>query len=538
MRPRDLLLRGWVVAALLLLPTLALASGPAPEVRIPLEPLGYAPLLPEFLQSGNSLLTVDFVDNDHLLVTFALRKLLKRDLDPGPDDDDRMIAAVLLDLPGGKMMARTEFRVHDRARYLWNIGGGRFLLRIKDRLSVFAPMQGIAKGDAFRQEDVLGGDRHIVAILLSSNKDLLTVETTSRPGVQIDAEGAAEDHAPVQVNFYRLSAGEGQNLNLTFAGVIRTQDAVEFPMTSAGILNITTSGNNTWLFDFDEHSGKVDQLLAFDTSCAPRAVFVANSEFVVFGCRGSDDKKDFAGFNLQGDQMWQQNFFQTFTAPTFDFAPAAGRFALGRIIVSGITGSDLVPSGAVTGQDVRVYQTNSGKQLMKIDCTPIVRSGENFALSADGLRLAVIRQAMVYHPATKEDYAWTENSTGVEVYDLPPLTQQDRAAVQQAQKMAPPDTGARIDLALERNSMRQDAAENAGSQNSAGASSGSSLTDGRPRTTTDAEPGNPAMSMPAARDTAGGATAPVGDAGVDAPVPRKAPTLYQPGENPDEQKPQ
>jgi hypothetical protein len=38
----------------------------------------------------------------------------------------------------------------------------------------------------------------------------------------------------------------------------------------------------------------------------------------------------------------------------------------------------------------------------------------------------------------------------VEIYALPPLSKDDRAAVEKAQTLAPADTGARIDLSLAR----------------------------------------------------------------------------------------
>ena len=80
-------------------------------------------------------------------------------------------------------------------------------------------------------------------------------------------------------------------------------------MTTGGILDVIEGGKDRWLFNFDELTGKVDELAELDTTCFPRATFVGHGEFVAFGCRGSADKVDFAGFNLKGEQMWQQNFW-------------------------------------------------------------------------------------------------------------------------------------------------------------------------------------------------------------------------------------
>jgi hypothetical protein len=104
----------------------------------------------------------------------------------------------------------------------------------------------------------------------------------------------------------------------------------------------------------------------------------------------------------------------------------------------------------VSAEEVRVVQSYDGRVLFKIDCTPVERAGENFALSADGMRLAVVRETVVHHVATKDYDEYTEREAAVEVYALPPLTEKDQAEVKAAEAMASQDAGARIDLSLER----------------------------------------------------------------------------------------
>jgi hypothetical protein len=530
--------RGWwrlaAVIALLMAWTgvaaAAVGTHDAPALRIPLDPMGYQPPVADLLAAGSPMLTVDFVDNDHLLVTFGVRRLMKREVDPPPDDDDRMIGACLVELPSGKVLARTEWRVHDRAQYLWNLGHGRFLLRVRDSLTMLAPMAPADHGDPFQGVPLLKIGRHVVGLMVSPDKGLLTVETTSRAaraGEATDENGGPltpTDPVPVQINFYRLKhEGDGADgLVVVSAGAIRTRTTVALPMTPAGLLEVLEGGKNAWMFNFDEHAGKVNELAQWDTSCYPRATFVGPSEFVAFGCRGSDDKPEFAGFNLKGEEMWQQTFYESYVSPTFAFAPAAGRFALGRTMTAGELSADaLVSSSAVTGQDVRVYQSYSGKLLLRIDCSPVQRAGQNFALSTDGLRLAVIRQAVVRHPATKDYDAYTATSTAIEVYALPPLTAKDSAEVEKAQAAAPVDTGARIDDSVARLAKRI-AVMRIASQ-AAGTSD----------VTANAEANAAQQAMPgmdAGSDSATEGTATEGDA---QPVgPRKPPTLYGPDEKP------
>jgi hypothetical protein len=275
----------------------------------------------------------------------------------------------------------------------------------------------------------------------------------------------------------------------------------------------------------------VSELAEFNTTCYPRTTFVNHSEFVAFGCRGSSDKQSFAGFNLKGEEMWQQNFFDTQILPTFAFAPAAGRFALGRTIVSSAGDSTMPFSpGVANSQEVRVYQMYSGKQLLRIECTPIIRAGQNFALSPDGMQLAVVRETMLRHPATKTDDAYTSRTAAVEIYALPALSNKDQVAVKEAQGFAPEDTGARIDLALQRQSgpPPSDAQAANAMTGSTAAVPGSASAPGSP------EPALPALpveeSLPAAEQSAPAEASAAGDP-VDT-APRKPPTLYGPGEAP------
>ncbi len=549
-------------------------------LRIPLEPMGFQSLLPEFLLAGASSLTVDFVDNDHLLVTFNTRHLMKRERDEQPGDEDRMIAAALVELPSGKVLARTEWRVHDRLQYLWNLGRGRFLLRVRDQLTVMAPLQAMGSGDAFRGTPLLDVDRHVVAVLLSSDADLLTIETTRKPAGAGEASdvtfsGMQAEAAPVQINFYRLG-NTPDGLVAAYAGAVRTRVALEVPMTPAGFLDVLDGGKDRWLFNFDEHAGKVDELAEWDTSCFPRATFVGHGEFVAFGCRGSTDKIGLAGFNLKGEEMWEQGLYESYVSPTFAFAPAAGRFALGRTLVSIALDADApLPGSAVTGQEVRVYQNYNGKVLFKIDCSPVERAGQNFALSPDGLRLAVVRETVVRHAATKDDDAYSQTSTAVEVYPLPALTDQDSAAVKEAEKLAPADTGARIDASLERVSVQGRTDESdvarrtmakeqqetaakpepgnpavtarsgagfgvAGGAAAGGSGAASAATASGAEATTDAgaSSGSAAESGSGAANASGAGGAGAGDDGVpDAPsASRKPPTLYGPDEKPGDKK--
>ena len=442
--PRRLLRRPLLLLLSLLSATLLAA--PRPANRISLEDLGFMPLPPRYLLDGSSMLALHYVDDTHLLVTFDARHLIPRIPNDPPTDQDHTVAFLLLELPTGRLLARSELLVHDHGQYLWNLGNGEFLLRQRDSFTTFVPLRNLASGKAFVQYPFLHTDRHVVAVLLSPQADFLTIESTdplplvdpdptfaSSMGGMSRSNDAPNQPAPthVQLNFYRLSPPEpasGQIIPRN-AGIALSRRPIELPLSSEGLINVLDQGRQRWAFDFKSHAGKRIELALFDSTCRPIPYFISPSEFLVFGCHGGVTRQTIAAFNLRGDATWQQVLPGSYVSPSFVFAPSAGRFALGRLIINAaVAGIDTLDPSMVLGESVDVIQNDSGKTLFHIDCTPATRAGQNFALSPDGMNLAVIRDA------------------GIEIYVLPALAPQDKTAIQLAVKSAPPPTEAAVDL--------------------------------------------------------------------------------------------
>jgi hypothetical protein len=428
-------LRSFVVCVLMLATMPILARGPDQPIRLPLENYGFQPLSVPFLLNGSSMLTLHYVDEKHLLLTFAVHRLLPRLPDEPEDDQDRYVDAVLLEIPTGHVLARTSWHLHDHSQYLWSIGHGHFLLRVRDRLTSFAPMANLSSGHPFAQQPFLSAsERRIEALIVSPDSDLLIVETVKprppEPAPKTPLFGPTppaphlEPRDPVQINFYRIHPVEddGGPVKPAFAGVVQSRNAGDVPATTAGFLAIVDQGHQHWAFDFHSYAGKTDELSPFDSTCLPSPIFVSHSEFIAFGCRTGQAIQAFGGFNMRGEEMWEQGLFGDFIAPSLAYAPAGGRFALSRVLLRASAIPDQpISADEVNTQAVVVYQTNTGKQLLRAECSPVERAGQNFALAPDGQALAVV------------------HADAVEIYNLPPLTNKDQAAIKLAQSSAPPD---------------------------------------------------------------------------------------------------
>jgi hypothetical protein len=432
---------GWL---LLLAAIPAFARGPEPPLRIPLENFGFQPLSHEFLLNGSSMLTLHYVDDKHLLLTFVARRLIPRLANEPEDDQDRVVDALLLELPTGRILARTSWHLHDHSQYLWSLGHGHFLLRVRDTLTTFAPLANLSTADPFAQQPFLvSPDRRFAVLIVSPDADLLIVETVKRtppapkPKPPLFGPTPAPttpqltERDPVQINFYRIHSGDdGGPVQAASAGVMRSVKTGDVPVTTAGYLSVVDQGRQHWAFDFHSYSGKTDELSPFDSSCSPAPIFVSHSEFIAFGCRSSaQTMQQIGSFNMRGEEMWEQGLFGDFIAPSLAYAPAGGRFALSRILLrNSVVPDQPISADEVTAQAVVVYQTGTGKQLLRADCSPVERAGQNFALSPNGLALAVV------------------HADAIEIYNLPPLTDKDAAAVKLAQTSAPADSNLPVHL--------------------------------------------------------------------------------------------
>jgi hypothetical protein len=400
--------------------------------------------------------------------------------------------------------------VHDAGQYLWNLGEGRLMLRVRNTLTTIAPLANLRSSDPFLQYQLINSNRMIAALLLSPDRDLLTVETIDKPPAT-DPHTSTESssnlvYSRTQLNFYRLlPPPPGERITAQIAGIALTDEPVNISLTSEGHLEVSEAKKNIWFFDFDSYEGKYLELAGFETSCRPNGIFVSSSEFVAFGCRGGDEQQTLGGFDLSGQQMWQQTFLDSYAFPGFAMAPAAGRFALSRDLVAGGVTQNFAPSSIAT-QEIRVYQTYSGKQLLRVEASPVQRAGGNYDLSGNGLQFAVIRNGFI------------------EVHSLPALTTADIEGVRRAKALVPPRTLATVRVVS--HEMQEASAKAVATQPQTAAS--------LRRASVAAQPASAGPPSTAGTPNMGSGTP---DAGEQAPVVshRKPPTLYTlPTDRPEE----
>jgi hypothetical protein len=461
----------------------------SPSYVLSLQALGYAGTPQVFLDSGSSMLTVNSLDDGHVLLTFSLRKLIPRLPGDPPTDEDRLVAAEVVDLPSGKIEARTEWHLHDHARYLWSLGKGRFVLRIGDALYALAPLANLATAEPFRLSPFPSRGAGLRLLMASPDGGVVTEETAVHPHPQAALGDAVPDgDQQTLVDFLRIR-GEGSSgspMEVVNAGKALAPQPIFLSLDADGYLWGKQSGAGQWTIGFDSFVAKGVDLGTLLSSCAPRLEMVSASEYVAMTCMGGDDHLKIASYGLDGHETWEEALGD-YGVPTFVHAFGAGRFALSHSTVStgGVTTSGLPAEAPVTRQEIRVYQNASGDLLLKVICVPAYKTAENFDLSEDGSQLVVAQ------------------GSNLAVYTLPPLSKQDRADMAEVAKFAPPAGSGPV--LLTRLTAGGDSSEKAGAI--------------------------PAPAVPAATQTASPTAASAESASGEAEAgPRKPPTLLNPGE--------
>jgi hypothetical protein len=500
---------------------------PKPAFRVPLKELGFPGYVTSLMHVGASVAGVHMLDDSHALFTYSMRSLVPRLPGDDANDTDRQVGAVLVELPSGKVLARTKWHLHDYGQYLWSLRGGNFVVRSGSELSLIAPLQSLAAGDdPFLRIALPHRNGHPEMVVGSPDGKVITVELSSAAEPGPEDDGMARKRKHYTLEFFRLrSLAKGVLPEISGAGAVGSPVPLHLPLDGDGYLWAEDGERGKWSVTFNEFGGKQQRITSLLSSCHPRLDLLSRSQFLAETCRGSDQRPMLAAYGFDGHENWEEEFGEALQPPMLKLAPEAGRFALSRLSAS--TGGGGTSSGSTlagddtVGQELRVYQTESGDLLFHLQCVPAMRSSENFDLSPDGRTLVLLG------PET------------LDFYKLPELSAKDRKELAEVQTMTPPMGAGPVlltritrpiaapeepagrpapDLGADRGERAAQTSEPSGKgtvETQAGASSA----------------GEPRAGMVAA-DVGRVSAAPAGGAPAETEA-RKRPTLLNPGEHPE-----
>ncbi len=378
----------------------------APSYSIPVEPLGFSAPGPLYLGARNAMASLDFIDENHLLFTFRVPGLIHRSFKSGenPESDVRQIRGLAINISTGAVESEALWTVHDRARYLWMLKDGHFLLRDKENLSEGA--------SNLELKPLLQFPGRLLRIALDPSQQYIVsnslepAELPVRPGVVGSPATASasittdeqETDSTVSNFVVRILRRESGKVML----VSRTRTLVRLPINSEGYLESLRGRDNDWVLNLNYFTGGSHILGKIDSVCMPNNEFISEKLVLATGCDTNGDIK-LVALTTDGRILWDDLNPETSVWPVY-FASANGLRIIQETlsVTHGVGPYSPLSDDDIKGQLVRVLNAATGEIAFETPASPVLDIGGNAAISPSGRRVAVV------------------NAGAIQIFDLPP----------------------------------------------------------------------------------------------------------------------
>jgi hypothetical protein len=378
-----------------------------PVATIPVAPLGFSP--PGDLYKGSRITqaSLDFLDQDHLLFTFRIPGLMHRDSRSQPDaSDERRIRAVVLRLPQGTIESETIWTVHDRARYLYMLDNGQYLLRDRDTLHVgegslqlkpFLHFPGKVlwvELDPTRQYIVTGSDEP--PNRASKAGDVPSPASASaQVAAQDDDDPGSQPPSEIILRVLERSTGKVMLVS-------RVHTVVHVPLSATGYVEPIRGNGSHWTLNFDPFTGGGEPVGKVDSYCPPLVDFLSEKVFLVTACNSEGEPK-LVALTTTGKRLWEAPPVGPSLWPVLVYSRDGARFARESLMATHqVNARAPLDAEDIKGQDVQIIDSSTGKIALRAAASPVLDAGGNVAIAPDDRRVVILMEG------------------GLQVFELPP----------------------------------------------------------------------------------------------------------------------
>lgn len=350
---------------------------PPTPARIDLEKIGYLGLSSQVRLSGDTHVSLDYLDANHVLLTYNPKKLFQRLPDCPATHNDRMIHAAVLELPSGTIVKETEWYLHDTRRYLWPLSSGHFLLRRLNKLYEVDPN--------FHERLLLDSPQPLVWISVTPDGKQIVTETSEQAP---PANDHTKSEQRVRINFMDANS-------LAVQRVIESRGVVRMEAASSGYADALHKGN-IWLVRFGPAAKERINVARVRTKATPDLLYTSENTILIGRCPIQGDDYSVSAFTLTGTVLWRQRWSSCRYHPAVKRSEDGSRFAAGTTVIRAASSAPSATASETDAdnepdiqQTVQVFETASGNSLLSIKANQPFMDAQNFALSPDGRQLAV-----------------------------------------------------------------------------------------------------------------------------------------------------
>ena len=358
-------------------------------LSIPVEPLGFYAPGAYYQGQRESLVSLDFIDENQLLFTFRAPGLIHRT--GSTNEEERHIRALVLALPQGAVEAETLWTLHDHERYLWMLKDGHFLLRDENDLKM---------GDASLELKPLlhfpgpllwmEMDPDQQYIVTDSHEPASDANVAAGAGKQPEEANAPAEAGAAEIVLRVLRRSSGQVLLVS-----RVHNPVYLPINATGYVETEQTNMRQWRLDLNHFAGGTRTVAVLDSACDPRIDFVTQKQLVATACN-MDGTRRLVGLGMDGRRQWDAPTAPNQVWPILVMSPEGSRMARETLFVTHpIDAYSPLSFDDVVGQVVEVYDTATGKVVVRVPASPVLDGGGNVAISPSGRRLAVLDAGLI-----------------------------------------------------------------------------------------------------------------------------------------------
>ncbi len=347
-----------------------------PAFQIPVASLGFSSPGTINLGLRNSVVSLDFLDENRLLFSFRVPGLVHRG---SGEYEERQIRAVVLKLPAGTVEDEALWTVHDRQRYLWMLSGGRFLLRDRNNLEMGDATLELKPFLRFPGPLLWLEMDPTQQFLVTNSREPATANQTTRNGYGQKPDGESD----LEVRILRRESGQ-------VVLVSRARSTVHLPINSDGYLESLRARGDVWLLNLNYFSGGSRILGWVESSCTPLFDFLSQREVLVTACTPQGADK-LVAMTTEGRRLWDAETSAATVWPLVVRSPDGSRLAREVMAVNHPVGArSTIDQGDIIGQLVEVLDAADGKVVLETAASPILDAGGNVAISPSGRRVAVL----------------------------------------------------------------------------------------------------------------------------------------------------